>query len=118
MAVFGDGDVSCSFVHLAPWKNNAPSDLHLPPSQPNLVVTSRRRMTEPASNVASCSGTAMEKSSKGYFRNIHTSHQFLLYHFKKIFIFWIQSIMLPRISASNFDVKRCTDNTCNGFFLL
>jgi len=31
-------------------------------------------VTEPASNVASCSGTAMEKSSKGYFRNIHTNN--------------------------------------------
>ncbi|XP_045830461.1 uncharacterized protein LOC123921820 isoform X1 [Trifolium pratense] len=81
-----------------------------------IMPQQHQRMTEPASNVASCSGTAMEKSSKGYFRNIHTSHQFLLYHFKKIFIFWIQSIMLPRISASNFDVKRCTDNTCNGFY--
>ncbi|CAJ2651293.1 unnamed protein product [Trifolium pratense] len=29
---------------MAPWKDKAPPDLHLPPSQPNLVVASRRRL--------------------------------------------------------------------------
>jgi hypothetical protein len=32
-----------------------------------------------------------------------------LYCFNKTYIFWIHSFMLPRISASNFDVKCCTD---------
>jgi hypothetical protein len=32
-----------------------------------------------------------------------------LYRLKKVFVFWIQSFMLPRISAFNFDIKLCTD---------
>ncbi|XP_045822557.1 long chain base biosynthesis protein 1-like [Trifolium pratense] len=38
--------VLCVVFLQAPWKDKAPPDLHLPPSQPNIVVASREEVAQ------------------------------------------------------------------------